>query len=111
MKKFFLIKPDFVNSRLDRWFRRNICDVPQSLIEKNIRKGNIKINNKRKKSSYKLQKDDQIIVYNINFTVDKNKKRQNKYKPTKKELSTSSSMFIEDNENFVVINKPAGIAV
>ena len=69
MKKFFLIKPDFVNSRLDRWFRRNICDVPQSLIEKNIRKGNIKINNKRKKSSYKLQKDDQIIVYNINFTA------------------------------------------
>ena len=111
MKKFFLIKPDFINSRLDRWFRRNICDVPQSLIEKYIRKGNIKINNKRKKSSYKLQKDDQIIVYNINFTAGKNKKRQNKYKPTKKELSTSSSMFIEDNENFVVINKPAGIAV
>ena len=111
MKKSFLIKPDFINTRLDRWFRRNICDVPQSLIEKNIRKGNIKINNKKKKSSYKLQKDDQIIVYNINFTAGKNKKRLNKYIPTKKELSSSSSMFIEDNENFVVINKPAGIAV
>ena len=111
MKKSFLIKPDFINSRLDRWFRRNICDVPQSLIEKNIRKGYIKINNKKKKSSYKLQKDDQIIVYNINFTAGKNKKRLNKYIPTKKELSSSSSMFIEDNENFVVINKPAGIAV
>ena len=35
----------------------------------------------------------------------------NKYKPTKKDLSFSSSMFIENNENFVVINKPSGISV
>ena len=56
MKKFFLIKPDFINSRLDRWFRRNICDVPQSLIEKNIRKGNIKINNKKKKVPINFRK-------------------------------------------------------
>ena len=32
------VKDDFVNSRLDRWFRQNVCEVPQSLIEKNIRK-------------------------------------------------------------------------
>ena len=49
MKKFFLIKDDFINSRLDRWFRRNVCEIPQSLIEKNIRKGNIKVNNKKKR--------------------------------------------------------------
>ena len=55
MKKNFLVTSDFINSRLDRWFRKNVCDVPQSLIEKNIRKGNIKVNHKRKKSSYKLK--------------------------------------------------------
>ena len=42
MKKIFLVKYDYINSRLDRWFKKNVCDVPQSLIEKNIRKGNIK---------------------------------------------------------------------
>ena len=26
MKKFFLAKEDFINSRLDRWFRRNVFD-------------------------------------------------------------------------------------
>ena len=111
MKKSFLVTNDFINSRLDRWFRKNICDVPQSLIEKNIRKGNIKINHKKKKSSYKLKKNDQIIVYNINFTANKHKKITEKYKATKRDLSDSSSMFLENNENFVVINKPAGIAV
>jgi len=111
MEKIFSVKNDFVNARLDKWFKRNVCEVPQSLLEKIIRKGNIKVNNKTKKSSYKLQKNDQIFVYNFNFAVSKNKKTTTKYIATKKELSLSSSMFIENNENFAVINKPAGIAV
>ena len=56
MTKIYLIKQDFVNTRLDKWFRINVCEVPQSLLEKNLRKGKIKVNNKRKKSSYKLKK-------------------------------------------------------
>ena len=111
MKKIFLVTKDFNNSRLDRWFKKNICDVPQSLIEKNIRKGNIKVNYKRKKSSYKLKERDQIFTYNIKFKAEKHKKKSEIYKPTKRDLSFSSSMFIENNENFVVINKPAGISV
>ena len=69
MKKTFLLDQDYINTRLDKWFRLNICKVPQSLIEKNIRKGKIKINNKKKKSSYKLQKNDSITLYNINFLL------------------------------------------
>ena len=60
MKKVFQVKNEYINSRLDRWFRRNICEVPQSLIEKNIRKGKIKVNNIKQKSSYKLKENDQI---------------------------------------------------
>ena len=33
MKKF-LVEDDFINTRLDRWFKRKIHDVPQSFIEK-----------------------------------------------------------------------------
>mgnify|MGYP001366701262 CR=1 FL=1 len=111
MKKFFLINHDSENSRLDRWFKINICNVPQSLIEKNIRKGNIKINYRRKKSSYKLKKGDKVILFNINFEQRSNKKKLFYYKASKKDLSSSKSMFIENNENFAIINKPAGISV
>ena len=111
MKNSFFVEDDSVNSRLDRWFRRNICNVPQSLIEKHIRKGNIKINNKKEKSSYKLKKNDQIYLKNINFSSNKIVKRKNKYLATKKELSYTSKIFLENNENFAVINKPTGIAV
>ena len=44
MKKSFLVDDNFVDTRLDRWFRRNVCEIPQSLIEKNLRKGLIKVN-------------------------------------------------------------------
>jgi len=111
MKNSFLVKSDFINSRLDRWIRKNVCEIPQSLIEKNIRKGNIKINKKVKKSSYKLQKDDTIYLYNINFDPKKNKKKTDRYKATDSDISDTNSMFVEDNENFCVINKPSGIAV
>jgi len=111
MKKVFIITNEYADSRLDRWFRRNICNVPQSLIEKHIRKGNIKINNKKKKSSYKLNNFDKVTVLDVNFQPDKHKKKTEKYIATKKDLNFSSNIFIENNENFVVINKPAGIAV
>ena len=111
MNKSFLISDDSINSRLDRWLRRNICEIPQSLIEKNLRRGRIKVNNKKKKSSYKLLKNDKIDLYNFSVSERIDKKRKFIYNPTKKELSFSSNIFVENNENFVVINKPAGISV
>ena len=111
MIRIYLIKQDFANTRLDRWFKKNVCEIPQSLIEKNIRKGKIKVNNIKKKSSYKVQKDDQITVNNFYPTVDKNKKIKEKYKASNKEIISTSQFVIADNENFIVINKPAGIAV
>jgi 23S rRNA pseudouridine955/2504/2580 synthase len=111
MKKIYFVKDDFADSRLDRWFRRNVSDVPQSLIEKNIRKGNIKVNNKKKLSSHKLQTKDQITIFNLKIIVNKNKKKTTPYKASKKDLQFSSNLFIENNENFVVINKPSGISV
>ena len=65
MKKIYSINSDFINSRLDRWFRRVVCEVPQSLIEKNIRRGNIRVNQKKEKSSYKLKNHDKIVIKNI----------------------------------------------
>ena len=110
MRKF-LVEEDFINTRLDKWFKKKVYDVPQSFIEKNLRSGNIKVNKKKNKSSYRLQKNDQIIISDFKFVQSTNKKKKYNYKPTKKELSFSSNIFIENNENFAVINKPAGIAV
>ena len=52
-----------------------------------------------------------ILIDNLNLIHDKNKKYKEKYRATENELHASSKIFIENNENFAVINKPAGIAV
>ena len=110
MRKF-LVDKDYINSRLDKWFKRKVYDAPQSFIEKNIRRGNIKVNKKKNKSSYRLQEDDQIFISDLKFVQNTNLKKKNNYKPNKKDLNFSSDFFITNNDNFVVINKPAGIAV
>ena len=111
MDKIFLVKKDFVDSRIDRWIKRNICQVPQGLIEKNLRNKNITVNKLKIKSSYKLKIDDKIYLNNFNPILNNHLSKKKKYIPSKKDIKDSDSFIIEDNENFSVINKPYGLAV
>jgi septal ring factor EnvC (AmiA/AmiB activator) len=42
--------------RIDRWIRQSLGNIPQGLIEKNLRSGKIKLNKKKIKSSHKVKK-------------------------------------------------------
>jgi len=106
----YKIDKDFHNTRLDRWFKNNIKNLPQSLIEKIIRQNKIKINKKKTKSSYRVQNGDEVEIYNIDkFKVDN--KKIIKYKASNKEVNVYNDYVLENNKNFIVINKPAGISV
>jgi len=111
MDKIFLVKKDFVNSRIDRWIKRNICQVPQGLIEKNLRNKNVTINKIKVKSSYKLKIDDKIYLNNFSPAFSYHLSNKKKYIPSKKDIKNSEAFIVEDNENFCVINKPYGLAV
>jgi len=109
MKKILNVTEDYHDMRIDRWVKKKIFNVPQSLIEKNLRQGKIKVNNLIVKSAYKLKYKDKIYLYNFNpETIFLNKK---KYVPTEKDIYSSESFIIENNENFIVINKPPGLPV
>ena len=47
MKKNFIVEVEFNDMRIDRWIRNNFGKIPQSLIEKNLRHGKIKLNKKK----------------------------------------------------------------
>ena len=49
MIRIFKVKPDHDNIRVDRWFKINISKIPQSLIQKFLRLGKIKVNKKKLK--------------------------------------------------------------
>ena len=66
MKKTFHVEKSYDNSRIDRWVRNNFKKIPQSLLEKNLRKGKIKVNRKKVKSSFKVKYKDLIGWSNAN---------------------------------------------
>ena len=105
------VKKDYHNSRFDRWFKANIIDLPQSLIQKILRLNKIKINRKKIKTSYRVQLGDIVEIYDISkFKISKRPKII-KYKPSRKEVDIYDDYILENNNNFMVINKPRGIAV
>tara|TARA_B100000242_G_scaffold282962_1_gene244736 strand:+ start:1007 stop:1279 length:273 start_codon:yes stop_codon:yes gene_type:complete len=65
MKKSFIIDSSFNNMRIDRWIRHNLGKIPQGLIEKILRSGKIKVNKKKVKSSFKVNLNDKIEVFNF----------------------------------------------
>jgi len=111
MIKKFEIEKDFHNTRFDRWFKNNVLDIPQGLIEKIIRKNQAKVNGKKTKSSYRVQESDIIEIFNIEKVKKTEKNLITQYIPSNTERDKYDDFIIENNENFIVINKPAGIAV
>jgi len=105
------VEQDYHNSRFDKWFKAKIIDLPQSLIEKILRLNKIKINRKKIKSSYRVQTDDIVEIYDISKFKVTNRPKIIKYKPSRKEIDIYDDYILENNENFIVINKPRGIAV
>ncbi len=111
MPQIYTVARDYHNSRFDKWFRANIINLPQSLLEKIMRQNKVKINKKRIKASYRVQCGDIISVYDISKFKNNEDNKITNYKPSKKEITAYDDYIIENNENFIVINKPAGIAV
>tara|TARA_Y100001960_G_scaffold322351_1_gene398661 strand:- start:106 stop:1008 length:903 start_codon:yes stop_codon:yes gene_type:complete len=111
MFKKFTVNKDYHNSRFDRWFKQNIYQVPQSFIEKLIRKKKVKVNKKRIKTSHRVQLNDVVEVYGIENLKPITQSKTNKYKPSKKEKNEYDKFIVENNDNFIVINKPSGIPV
>tara|TARA_A100001011_G_scaffold370345_1_gene426533 strand:- start:5391 stop:6296 length:906 start_codon:yes stop_codon:yes gene_type:complete len=111
MPKIYTVDQNYQNTRFDKWFKAKIINLPQSLIERILRLNKVKINKKRIKSSYRVKVGDIVEVYNIDRFKERNRPRSLKYVPSKKEINIYDDYIIENNENFVVINKPAGIPV
>ena len=61
MKNFLINELDDQNLRIDKWLKNNFSSLNQSFIEKNLRKGNIKVNSTKIIAKYKLQLNDELV--------------------------------------------------
>jgi 23S rRNA pseudouridine955/2504/2580 synthase len=110
MNKSFVVDSTFVDMRLDRFLRNKLGNLPQSLIEKNLRNGKIKLNKKKVKSSFKLKLNDRIVVFNLSFQ-HRIKNDKVKFTPSNTTIKENEDLIIDNNEDFIVLNKSSGISV
>ena len=110
MKKTYTVDATFNDMRLDRWIRNILGNIPQGLIEKNLRFGKIKLNNKKVKSSIKVKTSDQIDLYDFKFKETILQKKI-KFEPSQNIIKANEELIIDNNDDFIVLNKRAGISV
>jgi 23S rRNA pseudouridine955/2504/2580 synthase len=110
MKKSYTVDSTCNDMRIDRWTRVKIGKIPQGLIEKYLRSGKIKINKKKIKSSTKVKTNDIVSFFNLDFKETIVQKKI-KYEPSKEIIKSNEDQIIDNNQNFVVLNKSSGISV
>jgi len=110
MKKSYTVDSTCNDMRIDRWTRLKIGKIPQGLIERYLRSGKIKINKKKIKSSTKVKTNDIIDFFNLEFKETILQKKI-KFEPSKEIIKSNEDQIIDNNENFIVLNKSSGISV
>lgn len=102
MKSFTVNKSD-AGQRLDRLLKKKYPALPNSLMYKEIRKKNIKVNKKRCDAAYTLALGDTVELY-LKDDVLQEKKAYYDFMRAPKEID-----IIYEDGNLMLINKKAGI--
>ena len=110
MKKTINVEKTFNDMRIDRFLRNHLGKIPQGLIEKSLRNGKIKLNNKKVKSSKKVFYGDKINLFNFTYE-EKIIQKKIKYNPSNEVIKENENLIIENNDDFIVLNKSSGISV
>ena len=92
-----IIDTNDIGTRIDKYLTDN-TDYTRSKIQKMIENGNILVNNKQTKDSYKLKENDRITIEEYNEEID--------IEPENIPLD----IYYED-EDLIVVNKPSGMVV
>lgn len=89
--------------RLDKFLRKLLKDVPLSAIFKALRKGDVRVNEKKQKEKYLLQDGDVVEIKYINTKKDT---KENFIK-----VDSSKLKICYEDENMVIVEKWPGVLV
>lgn len=101
--KSFTITDNDSNQRVDKFILKTFPKLPKSLMFKEIRKKNIKVNKKRTDPSYILQKNDVLELY-LKDDVLEEKNVHYDFLIAPKDID-----IIYEDENIILLNKKPGM--
>lgn len=102
------VTEDESDIRLDRWFKRHFPELGHGMLQRLLRTGQIRVDGKRAEASTRLAAGQIIrippmVVAPVPAAVDE--KRQ------ARERDRLKSMILYEDDDVLVLNKPAGLAV
>ncbi|MCB9988381.1 MAG: RluA family pseudouridine synthase [Rhodospirillales bacterium] len=100
------VGPEDDGQRLDRWFKKHVPGVPFGLLQKLIRKGQIRVDGKRAKTDTRLTTGQDVRIPPVQDPETKSKIRR----LSPEEKAYIRSLVIYDDGDVVALNKPEGIA-
>lgn len=101
------VSADDDGQRLDRWLKRVAPDLPYVLVQKLLRKGQIRIDGKRAKPDAKLSTGQEVRLP----PYSGEKKIYAPQRPSEQDAAFMRSLVIYDDGEVMAINKPEGWAV
>lgn len=109
MKKF-IIDEEYSGVRIDRFIRKMLPNLALSEIYKSLRKGKIKVNNSKIKESYRVNENDEVIIY-LNNKVESYDNLVNFIELSTEREKILNTMIVYENDDLFIINKNYGEVV
>ena len=100
--------------RLDRWFKRHFPQLAHSMLEKWLRKGDVRLDGKKAKAAERVRAGQVIEIRSQ--AADEEMQKQLAARPKARSLKPDDAKQIQDwvlykDANLIIINKPFGLAV
>jgi 23S rRNA pseudouridine955/2504/2580 synthase len=102
------IGEDEAGMRLDRWFRRRFPSVPQSHLNRIVRKGELRVSGKRAEISTRLEAGQSVRVPPLQASPAPAARTA---APAPGDAEALRAMILFEDREIIVINKPYGLAV
>ena len=96
--------------RLDRYIRRHVVPLPQSLLETHLRAGHIRINGEKVRSNHRLKAGDRLTYPDTLPQIAPSQPAMPSISQ-QDAMEKITSMTVATTPNYYALNKPAGLAV
>lgn len=104
--QYITIAPDFAEQRIDNFLVTRLKGVPKAHIYRILRKGEVRVNKKRIKQTYRLQAGDQVRIPPLHLDDD-----NTVVTPSEQLMAFLATRILYEDNNLLIMNKPSGIPV
>ena len=101
------VNENYEGQRIDNFLLTKFKGMPKSHIYKLLRKGEVRVNKKRTKPTYRLKIGDLVRIPPVREEVESGGKLS---KPSSSAINYLKRSVIYEDESLLVLNKPAGMA-